>query len=253
MPGNVSSLLLSAGEDSKEEELIELVKQDPGLCGDLLHLANAFCSTSEQYIHTVEEAVTCVGIQPLVQLVGVWYSKGIILKEFCLLQHLDEYFRHSQEISLSCRVLSQVSGTKQRGCEVLSVAGLIHDIGRLVILLASNSTATHLLGTPWDKMRSIVREERDLLGMDHCVVGMQICKKWCFSPFMQEGVLRHHSPLIDDDFSYLGAMIFVAHFVACSDFTGETLRCMLPTELHDRLGLSADDIERARKEYLSRA
>jgi hypothetical protein len=68
---------------------------------------------------------------------------------------------------------------------------------------------------------------------------------------MQEGVLRHHSPLIDGDFSYLGGMIFIIHFVTNSDFTGEMLCNMLPIELIDKLGLDSNDITKAREVYLS--
>jgi hypothetical protein len=91
-----------------------------------------------------------------------------------------------------------------------------------------------------------------VLGMDHCAVGMEICNRWNFSPLLQQGVLRHHSPLIDDDFNLLGAVIFVAHFVTCSDFTGQMLSTMLPAELLDRLNLRAADFEKARLEHLSR-
>lgn len=68
---------------------------------------------------------------------------------------------------------------------------------------------------------------------------------------LQQGVLRHHSPLIDHDFDQLGAIIFIAHFATCSDFTGETLSAMLPAELLDRLNLTAAGFEKARDEYFS--
>jgi HD-like signal output (HDOD) protein len=253
MPKNIDSLLRSAGEDPRhEEELIELAGQDPGLCADLLYLANSCYGTSGKHIETIAEAVSIVGYLPLIQLVGVWYAKGIILKEFSLLEHLDDYFLHSQEISLGCRILSKLSGAKPYGSNVLSVAGLIHDMGRLVIMLASNRTIARLMGTHWDKMKSIIHDERELLGMDHCVIGEQICKKWNFSPYMQEGILRHHSPLIDGDFSYLGGIIFLTHFITYSDFTGEMLCRVLPIELIDKLGLDSNDFEKSRKEYLSK-
>lgn len=252
MPKNIDSLLRSAwDEDEHDKELIELSRQDPGLCADLLHIANTY-DTSGETIETIEEAVKSVGSKPLIQLVGVWYAKGIILKEFSLLKHLDQYFLHSQDISLGCRVLSEVSGVKSHGCEVLSVAGLIHDIGRLVIMLATDRTAADLMGTPWDKMTSIAHNEREIFGMDHSIIGEQIGRKWNFSHFMQEGILRHHSPLIEDDFSYLGAMIFIAHFVTSSDFTGEMLCRMLPDELRDRLDLGSQDFDNARAAYQAR-
>ncbi|MEJ2701548.1 MAG: HDOD domain-containing protein [Sedimentisphaerales bacterium] len=251
MPKNIESLLRSGEDGQHDEELIALVAQDPGLCADLLHLANTLDSTPGTNIETVAEAVRSIGSMPLIQFVGVWYARKVILKEFSLLEHLDEYFLHSQEISFGCRILSEVSGVKPHGREVLSVAGLIHDIGRLVIMLATDKTAADLMGTPWDKMTSIAHDERDFLGMDHCIVGEQICRKWNFSPYMQEGVLRHHSPLIGDDFSYLGGMIFMTHFVTNSDFTGEMLCHMLPDELIGRLGLDSHGFANAREAYFS--
>ena len=252
IPENINSLLSSAEENSSHKaKLIELAEQDPGLCADLLQLANTSYITSDNKIETVAEAVEIVGYSPLIQHVGVWYAREVILKKFSSLEHLDDYFLHSQEISLGCRILSELSGVKQHGCEVLSVAGLIHDIGRLVILLVGNRTTARLMGTPWDEMKSVISDEKDIFGMDHCIIGQQVCKKWNFSPYMQEGVLRHHSPLINHDFSYLGGMIFITHFVTCSDFTGEMLRNALPAELYDRLGLDPDDIEKAREKYIS--
>ncbi|MHC4511248.1 MAG: HDOD domain-containing protein, partial [Planctomycetota bacterium] len=182
----------------------------------------------------------------------VWYAKDVIAKEFAPLEHLNDYFRHSQDIALGCRILSGVSGMQRHHCEVSSVAGLIHDMGRLVIMLASNRTAAPLMGTQWNMMESIVHDERKLLGMDHCEIGMQICRKWDFSASLQQGVLRHHSPLIDDDFNPLGAIIFIAHFATSSDLTGETLSAMLPAEILDRLNLTTAGFEKARAEYFPR-
>ena len=252
MPQHVDSLLRCAAEGRyTQETLVDLAGQDPGLCAELLHLANTCGKTRSRRIETVAEAVGSVGYETVVQLVGVWYVKGIIQDQFSSLQHLDEYFQHSQDISLGCGILCEVSGLEQYNRDVLSVAGLIHDIGRLVMLLASDRTGAHLIGTPWDKMASMVHDERELLGMDHCIVGEQICRKWSFAPYMQEGVLRHHSPLIEDDLSYLGGIIFMTHFVTCSDFTGEMLSRVLPVELCDGLGLGPDDIQKAREQYLA--
>jgi len=148
--------------------------------------------------------------------------------------------------------LSEYLGADEHNCQVASVAGLIHDMGRLAIILLSSRLTAPLLGTQWSLMETIVDEERKLLGMDHCQVGMQLCKKWNFSALLQEAVLRHHNPLIDSDFNYLAAIIFTAHFVACSDFTGETLAFMLPNELLGRLNLAVEGFNKAQKIYFSR-
>ncbi|MHC4159317.1 MAG: HDOD domain-containing protein [Planctomycetota bacterium] len=253
MPGNVGGLLDAANvQDMDDEELLAYVKQDPGLCADLLHLANTFSIRPEGHDDTIEEAVNSVGIKPLVQLIGVWYARDIIAQDFNALDHLDDYFGHSQEISLACRTMSEILEAEEHDCQVASVAGLIHDMGRLAIILLSNRLTAPLLGTQWSLMETIVDEERKLLGLDHCRVGMQLCKKWNFSALLQQAVLRHHSPLLDSDFGHLGAIIFTAHFVACSDFTGDTLAVILPYELLDRMNLTPEGFNRIQQIYFAR-
>jgi len=253
MPGNVSELLNAANvQDMDDEELLAYVKHDPGLCADLLHLANTFSIRVEGHDDTIEEAVSSVGIKPLIQLVGVWYARNIIAKEFNLLDHLNDYFSHSQEISLACRAMSEILEADEHDCQVAYVAGLIHDMGRLAIILLSNRTTAPLLGTPCAMMNTIVDQEQKLVGMDHCRVGMQLCKKWNFSQLLQQAVLRHHSPLIESDFDHLGAIIFTAHFVACSDFTGDTLASMLPCELLNKLNLTPEGFNKIQQIYFDR-
>ena len=253
MPANVSELLNAANvQEMDDEGLLAFVKQDPGLCADLLHLANTFSIRPEGHDDTIEEAVNSVGIKPLIQLIGVWYARNIIAKEFDMLDHLDDYFKHSQEISLACRTMSEILEADEHDCQVAYMAGLIHDMGRLAIILLSNKTTAPLLGTPCALMNTIVDQEQKLVGMDHCRVGMQLCKKWNFSELLQQAVLRHHSPLIDSDFDYLGAIIFTCHFISCSDFTGETLASMLPGELLNRLNLTPQGFIKAQQIYFAR-
>ncbi|MBC8468251.1 MAG: HDOD domain-containing protein [Planctomycetes bacterium] len=253
MPGNVSELLNATNvQEMDDEELLAYVKQDPGLCADLLHLANTFSIRAEGHDDTIEEAVNSVGIKPLIQLIGVWYARNIIAKEFDMLDHLDDYFKHSQEISLACRTMSEILEADEHDCQVAYVAGLIHDMGRLAIILLSNRVTAPLLGTPCAMMNTIVDQEQKLVGMDHCRVGMQLCKKWNFSELLQQAILRHHSPLIDSDFDYLGAVIFTCHFISCSDFTGETLAAMLPGELLNRLKLTPESFVKTQQIYFAR-
>ncbi len=253
MPSNVGELLNATNvHEMDDEELLAYVKHDPGLCADLLHLANTFSIRAEGHDDTIEEAVNSVGIKPLIQLIGIWYARDIIAQEFNALDHLDDYFRHSQEISLACRTMSEILEADEHDCQVAYVAGLIHDMGRLAIILLSNKVTAPLLGTPCAMMNTIVDQEQKLVGMDHCRVGMQLCKKWNFSELLQQAILRHHSPLIDSDFDHLGAIIFTAHFVACSDFSGETLAAMLPYELLNKLNLTPEGFDKTQQIYFVR-
>ena len=250
MPDNIGQLM-DAKINSHQEDtaVLGLIENDPGLCADLLHLANNFSHNSGEIVETIDDAIQQIGIQPLVQLIGVSYARNTIQKKFASLEHLNQYFEHSQDISLSCRILAELLGMPKHQCDMYAVIGLTHDIGRLVIIIASNRTSVPLMGTSWDKMISIVHDEKKIMGMNHCDVGMQLCSNWNFSPILNEGVLRHHTPLLGDDFSLPGAVIFMSHFVAFSDFTGQMLIERLPAELYDRLNLSVNTFQKAQERY----
>lgn len=253
MPSNVESIMKISSSNYNNEELISLIKNDPGLCTNLLHLANSFCSCPEGHIDTVEDAIENVGTGPLAQLIGVLYARDTIEKEFMSITHINEYFEHSRNIARVCCILAENCGLDEHQRQMYSVAGLIHDIGRLVIMIARKNTSSHLIGTPAEEMASIVNDEKKALGMEHCEVGMRLCKRWNFSCVLQSGILRHHSPMIGNDFNFPGAVIFVAHFITESDLTGEIICNMLPEELLYNLKLCQDDFKKVRDIYNTQA
>ena len=252
-PRDIDRLLAAAVKPSEDNrEILRLIESESELSTELVHLARAYYGTAED-IKTVEDAVRCIGIQPLVQLIGVSYARSAIQEEFSALKYLNEYLDHSEDISMGCRILAEISNMRREEREIYAVAGLIHDIGRLAIMVASNRTSAHVLGTLWDKMASVVHDEKASLGTNHCDVGMQICRKWNFSPIIQEGVLRHHTPLINSDFSFPGALIFISHFLSASDPSGDILSTLSAAEIVTNLNLSAANFDRARDIYKSRS
>jgi HD-like signal output (HDOD) protein len=252
MPENICRLMTARPDSNKVYKQVRaLVDNDPGLCSDLLHLAGDICYGSGETIETIDDAVRHVGIEPLIQLIGISYAKQAIKKEFAMLKHLNDYFEHSRKISLCCQILAKLHGMPEHNRQMYAVAGLIHDIGRLVIMVAANKTTVRLMGTSWDKMLSVVHDEKEIMGMNHSDIGMQLCNKWHFSIILQEAVLRHHTPLIKNDFSFPGAMIFVSHFVSFSDLTGEILSAMLEPELLSYLQLTVVDFGKAHEMFQS--
>jgi len=250
MPENISRLM-KADVDSNEgqKQVRALTASDPGLCTDLLHLACDFCLGTGRTINTIDDAIKQIGTGPLVHLIAISYANKTIRKELAMLMHLDEYFVHSRDISLCCRILAELCDIQAHEREMCAVAGLIHDIGRLIILVASSKTSVRLMGTSWDKMKLVARNEKEILGLNHCEVGMQLCHKWHFSRLLQDGVLRHHTPLIKKDLNYLGGLIFISHFISFSDFTGQIISTTLGQELLEAMDLTEKQFLEAQQIY----
>lgn len=251
-PTDIDRLLAIAVKPTEDNtEILRLIKSSPELWTEFLRLASRYYGTDEE-IETTEEAVQRIGTQPLVQLLGILYARKAIQDEFASLKYLNEYFEHSEDISISCYILAEICDIPEHQRQMYAAVGLIHDIGRLAILVASDRTRSHVLGTLWDKMASVIYDEKAALGTDHCNIGMQICRKWNFSPVIQEGVLRHHTPLINNDFSFPGGLIFISHFLSASDPSGDIISTLLAKEVLARLNLTLDDFDNARKIYIAR-
>ena len=241
---------MKPSEDNKE--ILRLIESDPELRTELLQMARSYYGTVVK-IETIEDAVHHVGLQVLVQLIGISYARNAIQEEFAALKYLNEYIDHSEDISISCRILAEICGMSQDELEIYTIGGQIHDIGRLANTVASNRTNAHVLGTLWDKMVSVIHDEKFALGTDHCDIGMRICRKWNFSSIIQEGVFRHHTPLINSDFSVAGALIFVSHFLSASDPSGDIISSLLASEVLAKLNLAPTEFDKARNIYKSRA
>jgi len=251
-PTDIDRLLTAAVRPSEDStEILRLIENDPKLSNELLQLARSYYGTAEE-LKTIEDAVRYIGVQPLVQLMGISYARDAIQQEFAALKYLNEYLDHSEDIYITCGILGEICGLPRAQREMYALAGLVHDVGRLAIMVGTNRTSAHVLGTLWDKMVSVVYDEKASLGTNHCEVGAQICQKWNFSPVIQEGILRHHTPLVDNDFNFAGALIFISHFVSVSDPSGEILATLLATKVLAKLNLSEADFDKARNIYKSR-
>lgn len=224
-----------------------LLHDDPGLCAEFLRFANSACYAKDGVVATVEEALECADTHLFAVMMAATWHEDMLRGLFRDLPHLDLFFEHSSEIRAACRALAATAGCPPAECEFYAIAGQLHDIGRLIMLAAGRQQQTALFGTAPHEMFSIVHDERTAMGMDHCDIGRHICRNWSLSPILQEGVLRHHSPLLDGGFSRPGSFIFLAHFVAMHDITGEILAESVPPEAFANLGLTLADLGVARR------
>jgi HD-like signal output (HDOD) protein len=251
-PTDINQLLTSAVKPSEDgTEILRLVESDSKLRSELLSLARSYFGEAEDF-ESIEDAVQHVGIQPLVQLIGISYARDAIRQEFTALKYLNDYVDHGEDIYIASDILGGICSLPREQRQVHALAGLVHDVGRLAIFVAGNKTSARVLGTLWDRMVSVVHEEKAELGMDHCDVGARICRRWNFSPVIQEAVLRHHSPIMNGDFSFAGALIFLSHFVSASDPSGEILATLLATKVLNKLDLTLVDFEKAKYRFESR-
>ncbi len=251
MPNSIDRLLREAANPDRNEENIKaIIKSDPGLCSELLHLAACEVHDRSKAAETLDEAIAQTSLDYLIDLAGTSYLSQTIEQQFSAMERLDEYFRHSREIAATCPILADLIELPKHDRQFYEMAGVLHDMGRLIIGLARNQTGITLMGPDLKQMTTITDYEKNVIGLNHCEVGADICRKWNLSEKLREAVARHHSPILgEDNFSFSGSILFLAHFVAGDDFTGEIIAQIIPESLFERLGLNMELFDQAKQLY----
>jgi hypothetical protein len=117
-------------------------------------------------------------------------------------------------------------------------AGILHDIGRLAMVVMRPETYDALLMNYSGSASSILPRERDLFGFDHCEAGRHLIADWKLPADFEAIVSDHHSPRQKHDSWNLPALVNVscrmadtigfAVFPRCEVIPYADLLCELP-------------------------
>jgi len=161
-PTDINQLLTAAVKPTEDgTEILRLIESDPKLCSQLLALTRSYFGRSEDF-ESIEDAVQHVGIRPLVQLIGISYARDAIQQEFAALKYLIDYVNHGEDIYIASDILGGICSLPQEQRQMHALAGLVHDVGRLAIMVATKKPADAYwgrYGTEW--FRSFMKKERN--------------------------------------------------------------------------------------------
>lgn len=182
--------------ESGTAEIGRVVSEDAPLAAKVLRIANsAYYGLRERCLST-EQASSVLGVRVLNNVV----MQAAIIQKFDHLHDypdfdLDEIWRHSILVAQACAHLARhCSGKIGLAPEEFHVCGLLHDLGKVVMLdsmgldyLKVFQESVHL-GVPLH-----MQEER-LLGFNHTDVGAMVSVRWTLPAAASAAIQYHHGP-----------------------------------------------------------
>ena len=191
-----------------------IISQDPGLTARLLKLANSPIYALSATIDTVARAVTVLGTQQIRSLVlatSVARSFEGLPNE---LVSMENFWRHSLLCALCARSLAKRCRKGQP--EVMFTAGLLHDIGELVIFsrLAEQAHEALLLTLDSPEDLCVHQAEEQIIGFHHGHVGGELARQWQLPPILTTCIEHHHSIDRAEEFNAESALIHIADTAA---------------------------------------
>jgi HD-like signal output (HDOD) protein len=171
----------------------EAIEKDPDLTARLLKLGNSSFYGFSSRLTTVAEAISLIGLQQVQDLILV----SNIVRQFAGLDgkfvSMESFWQHS----LACGIGARLIALERRlpKADKYFVAGLLHDVGRLVLFAEAPQSAQQIFDL-YQHDRLLLREaEVRVLGFDHQQIGGALLRHWKYPANLVETVAYHHEPM----------------------------------------------------------
>uniref|UniRef100_I2Q6E5 Putative signal transduction protein n=1 Tax=Desulfovibrio sp. U5L TaxID=596152 RepID=I2Q6E5_9BACT len=167
-----------------------IIGRDPGLAAGLLRLANSPLYGLARPVDSLARGVLVIGAGELAQL-----ALGVaVVARFRDLPAGSVTMRQAWEHAVGCGVLAQILAVHVGGLpkERLFVAGLLHDLGRLVMLRRAPRHMARAMDLAREGGMALFAAERRVFGYDHAAVGEALLTCWRLPPELAEAVGGHH-------------------------------------------------------------
>lgn len=189
-----------------------VISEDSGLTARLLKIVNSALFSFPRRIETVSQAVTVVGTSQIRELALATSVISMFDGIPTDVVDMRSFWHHS----LACGVTARVAAGHRRedNVERFFVAGLLHDIGRLVLFMNESEEAGTAVRMAEEEELPLFLAERQLLGCDHAQVGEALMERWNIAPSFREAVGYHHEPARARRFPVEAAAVHVADAVA---------------------------------------
>lgn len=196
--------------------IANIVSKDTSLSVRLLRLVNSAFYGFPSKIDSISRGVTLLGTNELTTLalgISVVRLFGDIPSN---LIDMETFWKHS----IRCGLFAQLLASHKIGLseEKLFVGGLLHDIGRLIMLRKIPELYTNAILLSRDENTPMYRAEQKLLHCDHAEIGRMLAEEWNLPIPLKQMISGHHSPAIDR-FPLEACIIHLADLLAhaCGD------------------------------------
>jgi HD-like signal output (HDOD) protein len=225
-------------------DLGEVIEKDPALTARLLKLGNSSFFGFPNRLETVAEAVSVIGIQQVQDLIlaanVVELFEGIAAD----LVDMESFWKHSLACGIGARCLA--IARQMPKAEKFFVAGLLHDLGRLVLFSRAPDQAVEIFRV-YHSRRMLLREaEVAVLDFDHARISQALMRSWQYPANLVHAVAYHHFPMSAGLYQLESSLVHLADYLVHAmqmGHSGERFVPPLNLKAWERVGLATSILE----------
>lgn len=213
----VNKMLMDA--DVSVKKLSQVIEKDQAMVSKLLRLVNSAFYGFQSRINNISHAVTILGFSTVRNaVVSISVVDAFSGKDAFEGFSMSDFWKHSVAVAVAGRQLAQQS--RRMTPDEAFVAGILHDVGKLVLAQHYQELFRDLWITMQDDGMSFYDAEKTLLPVTHATIGGKLAEKWQLPASLVEPIAHHHA--IDTAATNLDStmVVYAADFIVNHYWTG---------------------------------
>lgn len=183
-------LTLLAHPDVKVKDVADLIATDATFTARLLQCVNSYEFGLSYPVSDVKQAVALVGLDRT-RHVTISHATAAYAKGALRTAELRRCWQHTVATAVLAEEIAQACGTFTN---VAFTAGIMHDIGRLALLVAYPAEYERVIRGAAEQSLDILDFEREEFGVDHAEAGRVLAERWGLPLELRVIAGRHHDP-----------------------------------------------------------
>ncbi|MDB5814070.1 MAG: histidine kinase [Rhodocyclales bacterium] len=244
LPAVAADLVSSMDDDDLDlSELVTKIECDQALATKIVRVANSPFFGMMGKVSSVHQAATVIGLRTIRSLALASAMSSLRPQAGAPGIDLHEYWLHAFQTALASR---EIARAVRFGHDQAFLAGLIHDIGKLVLAVLYPDLIEKLAAKRAEMNTSWSEAERALGLPSHGSVGAALAKHWHFPETLYRAIEGHHPPFDTPD--RITDIVHIADALAvayCAARTGKAKAIELNGAAFKRLSLSDAQLRRA--------
>jgi HD-like signal output (HDOD) protein len=181
-------------DDPSIKKVGEIISKDLSMTAKILQMVNSAFFGLFRKIDNPEQAVMMLGLETIKALVlSVKIFSEFNQKIFSWF-NIDALFNHSLAVSMYAKTIIQNENLDQRQINNSMMAGLLHDLGKLILATNFEKSYRQVLAEAQGNGRILLDMEYEVFGTSHAEIGAYLMGLWRLENSIIEAIAFHHLP-----------------------------------------------------------
>jgi HD-like signal output (HDOD) protein/CheY-like chemotaxis protein len=194
--------------NSSIQKIAEIISSDVGMTAKILQLSNSAFFGLSQHVNSPLRAVNILGLDTIKALIMTVQIFSQFDRSTPAGFSIADLWTHSMRCGVLAKTIAKSEGQERIGVEDAFMGGLLHDVGKLVLIANLPDRYREALALADKSRRPLWETERELVGTTHAQVGAYLMGLWGLPDRIVEAIAFHHNPTecLDQSFSTLTAV-----------------------------------------------